>query len=133
MKTRTSKQERYFRRYFKNKGFAYAEIALNLVNEFHISIRKDGSEERSHLFEVLGFAIANFDDRLKDTELEKLIVASALHDLVEDYSDKVTFKYLKTLFPKDYIRSIKKVTKWSTFEKVEKDYNHYRQDENYYH
>ena len=125
MKTRTSKQERYFRRYFKNKGFAYAEIALNLVNEFHISIRKDGSEERSHLFEVLGFAIANFDDRLKDTELEKLIVASALHDLVEDYSDKVTFKYLKTLFPKDYIRSIKKVTKWSTFEKVEKDYNHY--------
>ena len=125
MKTRTSKQENYFKRYFKNKGFVFAETALNLVNEFHISIRKDGSEERSHLFEVLGFAIANFDDRLKDTELEKLIVASALHDLVEDYSDEVSFKHLKTLFPKDYIRSIKKVTKWSTFKKVEKDYNHY--------
>ena len=125
MKTRTSKQERYFKKYFKDKEFKYAEVALDLVNEFHTATRKDGSEERSHLFEVLGFAIANFDGRLSHTELEKLIVTSALHDLVEDYSDKVSFKYLKTLFPKDYIISIKKVTKWSTFEKVEKDYDHY--------
>ena len=125
MKTRTSKQERYFKKYFKDNNFKFAETALDLVNEFHTATRKDGSEERSHLFEVLGFAIANFDGRLSHVELEKLIVASALHDLVEDYSDEVSFKYLKTLFPKDYIRSIKKVTKWSTFKKVEKDYNHY--------
>lgn len=125
MKTRTSKQERYFKKYFKDKEFKYAEVALDLVNEFHIATRKDGSEERSHLFEVLGFAIANFEGRLNQDELQKLIVVSALHDLVEDYSDKITFKILKTMFPKDYIRSIKKVTKWSTFEKTERNYKHY--------
>lgn len=125
MKTRTNKQERYFRKYFEENSFKYAEISLNLINEYHTSTRKDGSEERSHLFEVLGFAIANFDKRLSHHELQKLIVVSSLHDLVEDYSDKVSFKQLKALFPKDYIRSIKKVTKWRTFQKVQRDYDHY--------
>lgn len=125
MKTRTNKQERYFRKYFEENCFKYAEIALNLINEYHTATRKDGSEERSHLFEVLGFAIANFDKRLSHHELQKLIVVSSLHDLVEDYSDKVSFKQLRALFPKDYIRSIKKVTKWSTFQKVQRDYEHY--------
>ena len=109
MKTRTSKQENYFKSYFKNRDFKYAEVALDLVNKHHTSTRKDGSEERSHLFEVLGFIIANFDGRFSNSEFEKLIVTSALHDLVEDYPDEVSFKYLKTLFPKDYIKSIKKL------------------------
>lgn len=123
--TRTNKQERYFRKYFETHSFKYAQFALELVNEYHVGIRKDGSEERSHLFEVLGFAIANFENTLSKYDFEKLIVASALHDLVEDYAVKINFKTLKEVLPKDYIRSIKKVTKWSTFKKVQKDYEHY--------
>lgn len=125
MKTRTSKQENYFKKYFEKHNFNYATKALSLINQYHTGTRRDGDEERSHLFEVLGFAIANFEGRLNPDELQKLIVVSALHDLVEDYSDKITFKILKTMFPKDYIRSIKKVTKWSTFEKTASDYQHY--------
>ena len=125
MKTRTSKQENYFKKYFEKHNFNYATKALSLINQYHTGTRRDGDEERSHLFEVLGFAIANFEGRLNPDELQKLIVVSALHDLVEDYSDKITFKILKTMFPKDYIRSIKKVTKWSTFEKNERNYKHY--------
>ena len=125
MKTRTSKQENYFKKYFEKHNFNYATKALSLINQYHTGTRRDGDEERSHLFEVLGFAIANFEGRLSKDELQKLIVVSALHDLVEDYSDKMTFKILKTMFPKDYIRSIKKVTKWSTFEKTASDYQHY--------
>lgn len=128
MNIRTNKQEIYFKKYFEIGSMKYAQIALQLVNKHHTSTRKDGSEERSHLFEVLGFAIANFEGRLNHSEFEKLIVVSALHDLVEDYSDEVSFKHLKDLFPKDYIRSIKKVTKWITFKKVEKDYNHYHKN-----
>lgn len=125
MKTRTSKQENYFKKYFEKHNFNYATKSLSLINQYHTGTRRDGDEERSHLFEVLGFAIANFEGRLNQDELQKLIVVSALHDLVEDYSDKITFKILKTMFPKDYIRSIKKVTKWSTFEKTASDYQHY--------
>lgn len=125
MKTRTSKQENYFKTYFEKHNFNYATKALSLINQYHTGTRRDGDEERSHLFEVLGFAIANFEGRIIKEELQKLIVVSALHDLVEDYSDKITFKILKTMFPKDYIRSIKKVTKWSTFEKTTSDYQHY--------
>lgn len=122
---RTIKQNNYFTKYFRENGFEYALKALELINTYHKGIRKDGSEERGHMFEVLGFAIANFENRLKPKDLEHLIVVSALHDLVEDYSDEISFKDLKMIFPKDMVRSIKKVTKWSTFTKCDKDYLHY--------
>lgn len=122
---RTIKQQNYFMKYFKEHNFMYAINALELINKYHNGTRKDGTEERGHLFEVLGFAIANFENRMHSRDLEHLIVVSALHDLVEDYADDISFKDLKLLFPKNMVKSIKKVTKWSKFEKCEKHYDHY--------
>lgn len=122
---RTTKQNRYFTNYFKEKNLPFSLIALGLVNEFHVHERKDGAEERSHLFEVMGSAIAYFENRLSIHELDKLVTIAALHDLVEDYQDKVSFKYLRTIFPKDILKSLKKVTKWKTFKKSDRDMTHY--------
>lgn len=126
MRERTKKQERFFLNYFKEHNMTNSVIALNLVNVAHYGQRKDGKEERSHLFEVLGLAINIFDGRLNDKELDSIVTICALHDLVEDYSDLYSFKYLKGLgIPLDIVKSLKKVTKWKTFTKTEKDYKHY--------
>lgn len=124
-KNRPDKQYNYFLRYFENNKFYYGLKALDLINEYHNGERRDGTQERSHLFEVLGFVISNFESRLDNNTFEKLIVVSALHDLVEDYPDKIKFKELKEMFPIDYVKSLKKVTKWEGFEKTKRDYDHY--------
>lgn len=125
MSSRTSKQERYFKKYFEKNNMLYALKSLELINKYHQGLRRDGQEERSHLFEVLGMVISNYNDRMNASDLEKLIVVAGLHDLVEDYKDLISFKDLKKMFPLDFILSIKKLTKWETFKKTEKDYNHY--------
>lgn len=122
---RTKKQERYFEKYFKEHNMPFSLIALSLVNQYHVNTRKDGAEERSHLFEVMGSAIAFFEKRLSIHELDKLVTIAALHDLVEDYYKDISFKYLRTIFPKDILRALKKVTKWKTFKKSDKDMLHY--------
>lgn len=125
MRNRTKKQENYFNNYFVNNNFKYGIRCLELINQYHNGVRRDGTEERSHLFEVLGFAISNFENRLNKEELEHLIIVASLHDLVEDYYDEIKFKHLKEEFPLESIRSIKKVTKWKTFSKSKRDYDKY--------
>lgn len=93
-KNRPDKQYNYFLRYFQNNNFEYGLKALDLINQYHSGERRDGTQERSHLFEVLGFVISNFESRLDNNTFEKLIVISALHDLVEDYSEKIKLKIL---------------------------------------
>jgi (p)ppGpp synthase/HD superfamily hydrolase len=122
---RTEKQERFFRNFFTKHDLKYSLIALDIVNQVHVNIRKDGSEERSHLFEVLGFAISFCSSRMSKEELDKFIVVLALHDVVEDYPELYSFKELKKIFPLDVVKSLKTVTKWSTFTKTEKDYKKY--------
>lgn len=125
MNSRTSKQERYFRKYFENNKMDYALKSLDLINQYHKGLRRDGQEERSHLFEVLGMVISNYNDRMNIYDLEKLIVVAGLHDLVEDYYGNIKFKDLKDMFPLDMILSIKKITKWKTFSKSKRDYDLY--------
>lgn len=125
MKNRTKKQENYFKNYFIKNNFEYATKSLDLINKYHNGVRRDGTEERSHLFEVLGFAISNFENRLNNNDLEHLIVVASLHDLVEDYYTEIKFKDLKQEFPLEIIKSIKKVTKWKTFDKSKRDYDKY--------
>lgn len=128
MKTRTQKQETYFYYFFKKNNMVHSINALSLVNLAHKGLRKDGQEERSHLFEVLGLAIAHFDGRMSYEDLDVIVTLGALHDLVEDYSDQYSFKYLKSFFPKNIIRPLKKVTKWKTFTKTKRDYDLYHKN-----
>ena len=127
MRNRTTKQENYFKKFFIENSFEEALEALKLINKYHKGVRRDGSEERGHMFDVLGFTISNFHNRVNNKDLERLIVAAALHDLVEDYKDEVSFKCLKEKYniSLDTVKTIKKVTKWSTFKKIETHYDHY--------
>lgn len=125
MRTRTQKQEHYFKKYFEENRMNHALKALELVNEGHVNVRKDGSEERSHLFEVMGLAIAMYDKKISSYELELIVCCNALHDLVEDYPEKYSFEFLAAYFPIQVIDNLQRVTKWEGFKKEKADYDKY--------
>ena len=116
-KTRTEKQEIYFREFFKKHKMHNSLKALDFVNLAHKGLRRDGKEERSHLFEVLGLSISHFDGRMDYRQLDIIVSVGALHDIVEDYSEVYTFKHMKSFFPSEIIKPLKLVTKWKTFKK----------------
>lgn len=125
---RTKKQNEYFKEFFTKNKMYFSLKALELVNEAHKGLRKDGKPEKSHLFEVLGFAISQYEKRISCEDLDKMVTVHALHDLVEDYAEEYSFKNLKKYFPIDVIKSLKKVTKWKTFKKTDRDYKHYHRN-----
>lgn len=124
-KTRTEKQEIFFRTFFQKNKMYNSLKALDFINLVHKGFRKDGKEERSHLFEVLGLAISHFDGRINYEQLDIIVSVCALHDLVEDYVEFYNFKYLKSFFPIEIIKPLKLVTKWKTFKKEKRDYEFY--------
>lgn len=124
LQTRVEKQERYYIKKFTNDNMKEALIALNLVNEYHNGKRKDGSEEKSHMYEVAGKVIRDLENRIETKLLEKIIVTAFLHDLIEDTS--VTEEYLiEKGISKETIVSINYVTKKDGFKKIEEDYIEY--------
>lgn len=121
---RVSKQEGFFKSYFKKHNFKYAKKAFNLVKEHHNGVRRNGAQERSHMFEVAGKCIRDFHGSLTEVYLEKLIVCTLLHDFIEDINEAEKI-LLEKGFPADIIKTIKLVSKKSDFTKTEENYIEY--------
>lgn len=76
--------------------FFNAVSAFNYAKKFHNGKRKDGSEEFSHQVFIANFAITLplITEKGNEKELENIISAIFLHDVVEDF-DITVFRYSK--------------------------------------
>jgi (p)ppGpp synthase/HD superfamily hydrolase len=94
--------------------------ALDLATEFHIGLRKGGSPEVSHQFEIVNLLIQLLHGHCNVKEMDDIIAASFLHDIVEDYSNRYSFEDLSREFDQKICTVVKVITKTSDYNKYSK-------------
>lgn len=123
--TRLKKQYTKFKSYFTERGMTESLKAMELVEKYHVGKRRGGGPERSHLYEVAGQTLATFEKHVSIEELDCMVAASFLHDLVEDYADLYSEADLRRDFKERTCGLVMNVCKWEGFQKIEKDYIEY--------
>jgi len=120
MDKRLKKQKKLFNKYFIDLNYTKAIAAMNLALEYHTGLRKDGSPEVGHQFDLNSYLMPLFEN----TEIhEQLIVVAFLHDLPEDYN--FLFSEINYLFGSKIEYSTKMITKKKGFAKTTEDYQEY--------
>lgn len=125
MEKRLAKQYKKFTQYFTERGMTESLRAMDLVNKYHVGERRGGGPERSHLYEVAGQTLAFLEGHYNTKELDLVVAASFLHDLVEDYSDMYPETQLRTDFFVETCNITMNVCKWKGFRKIPEDYDKY--------
>ncbi|MCP4137384.1 MAG: HD domain-containing protein [bacterium] len=119
--TRLEKQKLFYRGYFHGSGMYQSLKALELAIQYHVGERKDGQEEVSHQFEIAGYLNQVLEGKLSVEDVDVIIAAAFLHDLVEDYPDKYSFLDLEISFTPRVYNIVKALTKWEGFDKNNED------------
>ena len=124
-KLRLDKQLFFFRDYFSDNKLTKSNLAMFKVLEFHTHLRKDGSPEATHMFDVAGSTLSLLQGRVSTSDLDILVSSGFLHDLVEDYSEQYSFEQLKVDFGSEVYDIVKLISKPLDFCKSDDDYNLY--------
>ena len=119
---RLKKQYTKFSNYFKSNDMQQSLKAMDLVEKYHVGERRGGGPERSHLYEVAGQILTTFEAHVDLIELDSLVAAGFLHDLVEDYADLYSESDLRRDFSSRCADLVMNVCKWDGFQKIEEDY-----------
>ena len=122
---RIRKQRKVFKRYFLRHEMIQSIKAMELVDIYHVGERRNGGPESSHLYEVAGQIISFLYGRIPDADLDCVVAASFLHDLVEDYMDLYGEEHLRDDFKHMTANLVMDVCKWPGFKKCKKDYIEY--------
>lgn len=118
--------KRFYRGYFEGYKMAKSLKALDLAMKFHTGSRKGGAPEVSHQFEIVNLLIQLLHGHCNVKEMDDIIAASFLHDIVEDYSNRYSFDDLSKNFDKKICSIVKAVTKTSDYDKYsEADHESY--------
>lgn len=117
-KARLNKQVVYLRGYFAGMGFTQSQKAMELVLRYHKGERKDGSPEASHLLEVATIVLGALHERSNSSDLDEIVAAALLHDLVEDYSRQYSENALRMDFNLGVCQPVMNVCKPADFKKT---------------
>jgi len=123
-KDRLKKQIIFFKGYFVGRNMLKSIRALELALKFHIGKRSDGREEVSHQIEIAGYLIQVLENKIPNDELDIIIAAAFLHDLVEDYPDKYSLEEVLENFGEAVHGIIKRVSKPANFNKRDTEHKH---------
>lgn len=120
-KLRLDKQIYFFRDYFQKYNMALSEKAMYTVLDYHDGERKDGSPEATHMYDVAGSVLALMKDRVSIEDLDIIVTAGFLHDLIEDYFEQYNYDQLIDDFGDEVAKVVRLVSKPIDFNKNEKD------------
>ena len=122
---RLEKQHKKFKKYFEERKMVQSIYAMELVDKYHTGERRGGGPERSHLYEVAGQTLAFLEGRVSAYNLDCVVAASFLHDLVEDYFHLYPESQLRKEFDILTCELVMNVCKWEGFKKVPEHYEIY--------
>jgi Guanosine polyphosphate pyrophosphohydrolases/synthetases len=124
---RTTKQHYFLKGFFLANSLHKSLNAMQLVEKYHAGERRDGAEEKSHLYEVANYVFSIMNGRVSNQKLDEIVASAFLHDLVEDYPDKYTEQELFVEFGLEVSNYTMSVTKPQDFQKVDEHYESYYQ------
>jgi len=107
----------FYRGYFEGYKMAQSLKALDLAVEFHTGQRKGGSSEVTHQFEIVNLLIQLLHGHCEVKEMDDIIAAGFMHDVVEDYSDRYSLDDLSKDFDEKVCSIVKAVTKKLDYDK----------------
>ena len=110
----------FYRGYFILNKMDQSLKALDLAMEFHTGLRKGGSPEITHQFEIVNLLIQLLQGHCSSQQMDEIIASSFMHDVVEDYSNRYSFDNLGKDFDKKVFKIVKAVTKKSDYDKHSK-------------
>lgn len=114
------KTKMFYSGYFEEYKMMQSLKALDLAMEFHTGLRKGGSPEVSHQFEIVNLLIQLLHGHCELKEMDDIIAASFLHDVVEDYSNRCSLDDLDKDFDEKVCSIVKAVTKNANYDKYSK-------------
>lgn len=96
------------RHYLLGRRFFDAIAAMELAGQYHTGMRKDGTPEFSHQVWQSQY-IRTLEPSLDDPE--GTLITTFLHDLLEDYADKISYEYIVNKFGQERGASVWAITK----------------------
>ncbi len=111
------KSKIFYRGYFEGYKMAQSLKAFDLAIKFHTGQRKGGSPEVTHQFEIVNLLIQLLHGHCEIGDMDDIIAAGFMHDVVEDYPDQYSIDDLDRDFDEKVCSIVKAVTKKLDYDK----------------